>query len=586
MDFLQKWIKDITYLTIEEWTNLPTKEEKEKYLRDNLPDPRWRIFSWFIYKIKDKETWDITPFKPNNVQKHFYDNMAKKNIILKWRQLWFTTFLDLIWIDFAIWNPDKVVWILAQTDKLTKDILETKVKLVYVNIAEWVKQLNNLSWFKEENDNSKEIIFSNRSKVYVDTSFRSSTLHFLHISEYAKICAVDPMKADEIKRWALNTVHKNNYVFIESTAEGASGIFYNMCKKSMDYTWPDDDMVYKFHFYPWYLDEWYINKNPLHVLRQDILKYFKKLEEDEYVLTNYPWLKFTEDQMRWYQLKQMEQDVDMAKEYPWTPKEAFNVAIEGAFFENELRFLRTNQRLCKVKYDPNLDVNTAWDLWINDDMTIVFWQQYWKEIRIIDFWESKWSGIWLISILTQIVLKKCDSLWNPYNYWKHFFPHDIMVRNMETAKTRYSTVQKYLKNIEVLKRLPIEDSISLSKRLFFQMYFDESNSISLVEHLWQYIRKFDKVNQQFLNIPAENGHQHASDAFRYMCQAYRWSYKSEMVVTESNYWLWLWNNDNNNFLDYFNEKDPNRNNFINENSSNSWENMYNIIEEYDNFLNN
>lgn len=55
----------------------------------------------------------------------------------------------------------------------------------------------------------------------------------LHISEYGKICNKYPDKAREIQTGALNTVAPESEVFIESTAEGNSGYFYDMSMRAM-----------------------------------------------------------------------------------------------------------------------------------------------------------------------------------------------------------------------------------------------------------------------------------------------------------------------------------------------------------------
>lgn len=51
-----------------------------------------------------------------------------------------------------------------------------------------------------EKDSVTAISFANtKSQIYVDVSFRGSTLQGLHVSEYGKICAFYPRKAEEIK---------------------------------------------------------------------------------------------------------------------------------------------------------------------------------------------------------------------------------------------------------------------------------------------------------------------------------------------------------------------------------------------------
>ena len=66
--------------------------------------------------------------------------------------------------------------------------------------------------------------------------------------------------------------------------------------------------------------------------------------------------------MRWYQKKKEEQGDNMAREYPSFPKEAFDIAIKGAYYEKELGIAREQKRITQVYHDERLPVYTAWDL--------------------------------------------------------------------------------------------------------------------------------------------------------------------------------------------------------------------------------
>jgi hypothetical protein len=81
-------------------------------------------------------------------------------------------------------------------------------------------------------DNAYEIEFGNGSGVEVGVSLRSGTKNFMHVSEYGKICAKAPDKAKEIKSGTLNTIAPRQLVFIESTAEGRAGDFYDKTQQA------------------------------------------------------------------------------------------------------------------------------------------------------------------------------------------------------------------------------------------------------------------------------------------------------------------------------------------------------------------
>lgn len=66
----------------------------------NLSDPWWRLTSGFLYQILikgDEETEGLkAPFIPNNHQINFIENLHYRNIILKARQLGFTTMIAIL----------------------------------------------------------------------------------------------------------------------------------------------------------------------------------------------------------------------------------------------------------------------------------------------------------------------------------------------------------------------------------------------------------------------------------------------------------------------------------------------------------
>ena len=84
---------------------------------------------------------------------------------------------------------------------------------------------------------------------------RSGTLQYLHISEYGQLCSRFPEKAREIRTGALNTVQARQVVFIESTAEGKEGHFYDLCEQGQAKQrmgTPLTPLDFKFFFFPWY----------------------------------------------------------------------------------------------------------------------------------------------------------------------------------------------------------------------------------------------------------------------------------------------------------------------------------------------
>ena len=180
---------------------LPTNAEE---LERCLADPVWRIFSGCLYKIKIKgddfvnelgqveeaPTFEL-PFQPNDAQKKFLNRLWYRNIILKARQLGFTTLICILWLDHALFNANQHCGVIAQNLETVGDIFSDKIKFAYDNLPPEI-----LERFPLKTNNGTEMEFAhNGSKISVATSFRGGTMHRLLISEYGKICAQSPGKA-------------------------------------------------------------------------------------------------------------------------------------------------------------------------------------------------------------------------------------------------------------------------------------------------------------------------------------------------------------------------------------------------------
>ena len=73
--------------------------EHEAY--NKLSNREWRLSH--LYTIQDTKG-KLVQFKPNNVQKSFYKDIWYLNIILKSRQQGISTAIEILMLDFAVFN--------------------------------------------------------------------------------------------------------------------------------------------------------------------------------------------------------------------------------------------------------------------------------------------------------------------------------------------------------------------------------------------------------------------------------------------------------------------------------------------------
>ena len=189
---------------------------------DQFSDWRWRLSN--LYWIIDKEG-RRQKFEMNWAQEALFNQMHYMNVILKARQLGFTTFIQIFMLDAAVFNSDIRAGTIAHTLGDAQTIFRDKVKFPYDLLPDGIK-----SHVPILHDNATELMLGNNSSIRVGTSLRSGTLQYLHVSEYGKLCAKFPEKAREVRTGALNTVQAGQVVFIESTAEGQEGHFFEVCQ--------------------------------------------------------------------------------------------------------------------------------------------------------------------------------------------------------------------------------------------------------------------------------------------------------------------------------------------------------------------
>lgn len=110
----------------------------------------------------------MVPFVPNAAQKAFWKERHTKNLILKARQLGFSTIIDIDRLDSALFSSYKNFGIIAHDLDAANSIFREKIKFAFDNIPEWLKKR-----FQVSTDRAGQLsIASNGCNLSVDTSFR------------------------------------------------------------------------------------------------------------------------------------------------------------------------------------------------------------------------------------------------------------------------------------------------------------------------------------------------------------------------------------------------------------------------------
>ena len=455
-----------------------------------LCNPLWRLNS--LYDIVNKQGCKVR-FNLNWAQKQLYDDFWYCNIILKARQLGISTFVCLLFLDRCLFNSNLSAGIIAHTRE-DAEMLFKRIKFAYDCLPDPIKSIRPATV-----DSARELVFNNGSSLRVGTSMRGSTLQYLHISEFGKICAKFPDKAQEIITGSLNTIAPGQYTFIESTAEGREGHFYSICKQAQALAASGKELTkldFRFHFFPWWKEKSYRLGSPL-VMSEEMYEYFISLSGMG--------IQLDPEQKFWYAARHATQGESMRREFPSTPDESWETSTEGTYYAKQISLARAEKRIGFVPYDESLPVSTAWDLGYNDSTTIWFFQVAGKEIHLIDYVEGSGESLayWL-----GVVKNK------PYVYDKHLAPHDVMVHEYSSGMTRQASARKMGFSLLAVSKVDLIPGIDQARNILNRCWFDERKCSQGIKALENYKKEWNDRAGCWASQPLHNWASHGSDAFR------------------------------------------------------------------------
>jgi hypothetical protein len=499
------------------------KENSKEALARLMADPMWRISHLYKIIIKgddDDEEGLVVQFKPNRAQRRFIGRLHHRNIILKARQLGFTTLIAIVWLDHALFNANSRCGIIAHDRDAAKVIFRDKVKFAYENLPAELRAAMPL-----KADNADELLFAhNNSSVRVATSMRSGTIHRLHISEFGKICAKYPDKAKEVITGSIPAVPLRGITIIESTAEGAEGEFHDMTQRAISIQEQGKTLTekdWRFHFFPWWDEQQYRMTPGGAVITTKDEEYFARIEAE---------MNTTIDagQREWYVATRdtdfSGNDERMWQEYPSTPKEAFQVSSEGCYYNKQITAARKQGRVLSIPV-LNVPVNTFWDIGNSDGVAIWFHQQVGMEDRFIAYYEAHGEDLKHYARY----LQDTGYVWN-----KHFFPHDANHKRLsDTNKSTKEMMEDLgLRNIEIVPVISdIGTGINITRDAFPSAYFDEAGCKQGFAHLENYKKTWNERDGRWSDTPKKDATSEGADAFRQWAQA-----KSGGMITPAGSW--------------------------------------------------
>lgn len=202
---------------------------------------------------------------------------------------------------------------------------------------------------------------------------------------------------------------------------------------------------------------------------------------------------------------------------------SFDIGAEGSYYGQAMSRLWANGHIKDDIYEPSAQVYTFWDLGIGDSTAIWFAQFIANEIRIIDYYEA--AGM-AISHYAQLLQEK------PYIYAKHYAPHDVEARSLQTGQATKDIAKDLGIKFVTVSRQSLESGIEAVRSILPQkgikgewtqgkVWFDKAKCEHGIDCLENYHKEYIEKREDYSVKPCHDWSSHGADAFRYMAIAYR-----------------------------------------------------------------
>lgn len=507
-------------MTDEEQKEAAAKAEVSR----KISSQAWRLKN--LYFVED-ENGKKVKWSPRWEQRELHNNLHSLNVVLKCRQPGISTYCAIRALDLCLFEKNKTAGVIDKTDPDAVRKL-AKIKFAYDHlddpddpetsaIGALIKAANPMV-----KDNDHEKAWLNGSKIWAGTNMRGGTLQFLWITELGYISFYNPTAATEIRKGALNTIHKGNLVIIESTHEGGKfGVFYGLVKLAMESHEPLSEMDWKFHFFAWWrhsgykleVDQWY-------KLGPEAVEYFALLEERGIILTD--------EQKYWYVKKKAAIGESMLSEFPSVEEECFEAIIKGAIYGAYISQLRAKKRITELEIDRTVPLFSFWDLGFSDYTAFWFLQFCGQEIHAMAYRCGHGHGLdYYVALVRELEVKFATPVMT------HYLPHDADTKELTSGGKSACDVLRDLglSNTRVVVRTPdVWNGIRRLRALLPRFYFNKSECDkawnndgrvmpSGIGCLEGYHTKEDASTGIIREVPIHDDCSHGSDAMRTFSEA-------------------------------------------------------------------
>ena len=182
---------------------------------------------------------------------------------------------------------------------------------------------------------------------------------------------------------------------------------------------------------------------------------------------------------------------------------SFEAAILGAYWGKEMRLAEQEGRITRVPVNPDLPVQKAWDIGVDDAMAIWCFQVYPDHLDVVDYYEGHGHGF------------------DHYASWLHvrdysgtdWVPHDA--KSVSRARRGSSRIESMLAlglEAAACPNNDLMDGINAGRLTIPYAHFDEERCAKGIDCLREYSTDWDEKAHAFKLTPKHNWASHGADA--------------------------------------------------------------------------
>lgn len=193
---------------------------------------------------------------------------------------------------------------------------------------------------------------------------------------------------------------------------------------------------------------------------------------------------------------------------------SFASAVVGAYFGAEMAKAEREGRIKDVSVDQEHPVHCVWDLGKAVNNPIWCFQVIAGQLRIVDFYTPETDNIedWITWL-------------NARGYCGNdYVPHDILVTEWGTGRTRFETLKSLGRKPKRIARVSVADGLQAGRIAINSAVFDEDRCGHGIEGLKLYRRDWDDERKTFRETPVKDWAEHIGSAWRYLGLSWREAY--------------------------------------------------------------